>query len=372
MTRKTSLVTGKTNLEHLYTFKKFPVFIGCTDSPRSKDIRADMIFDICRDTGFIQLRKLLNPDLVYSSYHSEAVGGIWAQHHDQFCNFVRKFNPRTVIEIGGSNGYIAQKLTSIVSKSHVTMVEPNPAFPGNKRIKVIKAFFDDKFKLQENFDTMIHSHVWEHLYDPVAALSHMRDFLPVGAKLTFSIPNLRLWLKNKFPNTLNFEHTVYLTEEIADFLLSRHQFKILEKSYFQEHSIFYDAHKIKNPPRLAKLPNRYFENKREYLEFVKYYQDMVNNFNQKIASFPGPVYLFGAHIFSQMFVELDLKEKYITAILDDSQAKLGKRLYGSSLKVSNPQIISGQDKVAVILRAGAYTESVRSRLLAINPHTTIL
>ena len=73
-----------------------------------------------------------------------------------------------------------------------------------------------------------------------------------------------------------------------------------------------------------------------------------------------------------MFVELGLKEKYIKAILDDSQTKLGKRLYGSSLKVSAPQVISGQKKVAVILRAGAYTESIRSRLLAINPRVTIL
>src|SRR3989344_210522 len=372
MIRKECLVTGKNSLEHLYTFKKFPVFIGCTDTPRSRDLRADMIFDICRDTGFIQLRKLLDPDLVYSSYHSEAVGGIWAQHHDQFCEFVQRFSPKKIIEIGGSNGYIAQKLTDLIPKSRVTMVEPNPAFDGNKKVKVIKAFFDANFKLKGDFDTMIHSHVWEHLYDPVVALSHMRDFLPVGAKLIFSIPNLRLWLKNKFPNTLNFEHTLYLTEEIADFLLSRHQFRILKKSYFQEHSIFYTAQKVNKTHHLARLPNRYLENKKEYLEFVSYYQDMVKKFNKKITAFPAPVYLFGAHIFSQMFVELGLKETYIKAILDDSQTKLGKRLYGSSLKVSAPQVISGQKKVAVILRAGAYTESIRSRLLAINPRVTIL
>ena len=32
--RKKSVITQEDNLEHLYTFEDFPVFFGCTTSPK--------------------------------------------------------------------------------------------------------------------------------------------------------------------------------------------------------------------------------------------------------------------------------------------------------------------------------------------------
>ncbi len=39
--RPESIVTGKKNLEHLYSFKDFPVFMGCVDSPADDDLFAE-------------------------------------------------------------------------------------------------------------------------------------------------------------------------------------------------------------------------------------------------------------------------------------------------------------------------------------------
>ena len=36
-TRQNSIITNKPNLEELYTFKNFPVFIGCTEKDFSDD-----------------------------------------------------------------------------------------------------------------------------------------------------------------------------------------------------------------------------------------------------------------------------------------------------------------------------------------------
>ena len=88
--RKKSLITHKNTLEKLISLKKFPVFIGCTDQKKEEDIFANMEFDICKKSGFIQLKKLLPIDLVYSGYHSEALGEIWKTHHEKFAEFISK------------------------------------------------------------------------------------------------------------------------------------------------------------------------------------------------------------------------------------------------------------------------------------------
>ncbi|MBI2453308.1 class I SAM-dependent methyltransferase [Candidatus Peregrinibacteria bacterium] len=369
--RDRCLITGKDTLEPLYCIKNFPVFIGCTDEEESKDLRADMDFDICTETGFIQLRKLLPLDLIYSQYHSEAVGKVWASHHEALKNFIAKHNLKKVLEIGGSNGAIAKKYVEQVNDATWTIIEPNPSFEGNKKIRMIKGFFDEKFTLDKKIDGIIHSHVLEHLYDPIEALRNIYDFLAIGGKHIFSVPNLAAWLAKKFPNTLNFEHTFFLTEAILDQLLPASGFKVLEKDYYQEHSIFYATEKIAYKQAVV-FDNHYQEYKKLYLDFIDCQKKMVGDFNKQMKGFLGHVYLFGAHIFSQALLEFGLDEKRIVKILDDSTLKEGKRLYGSSLFVGNPLEIKNKENIMVIVKAGTYTDDITKRLQKLNPRAKIL
>jgi len=57
--------------------------------------------------------------------------------------------------------------------------------------------------------------------------------------MIFSIPDLYSYLKKKFVNAINFEHTYFITEAVADFLIKKSGYELIEKYYFNEHSIFY-------------------------------------------------------------------------------------------------------------------------------------
>jgi len=369
--RQTSLATGEKTLEPLYTLNNFPVYIGCTDVPASQDVRADMEFDICAKSGFIQLRKLLPLEVVYNQFHSEALGEVWKAHHQEFAEFVAKFQEGQVLEIGGSSGVLAELLLQKVPQISWTIIEPNPPeqMPDPK-IKLITGFFDENFNPGEQFNTVVHSHLLEHLYDPLAALRQIHKILPAGGKHIFTIPNLYQWLKNKFPNALNFEHTMFLTEDFTDYFLSTHGFRILEKHHFQDHSIFYAAEKDANAAALP-LPQKYAEYKKLYLDFIDYHKREADDLNQKIEQFGGTVYLFGAHIFSQALLQFGLRQEKIKAILDNSKIKQAKRLYGSNLTVASPEQIKEESKVAVILRAGVYNKEITEQLLSINPQVVI-
>lgn len=362
--RSTSVLTGKNNLEHLYTLKDLPVFMGCTNTAVQDDLVVDMIWDICRDTGIIQLRNLIPPDVLYLNQHNDGIGSVWREHYTDFARFIKKHNTgENILEIGGAHDLIASNYTDIDPNAEWTIVEPNPQNINNKKVKVIQGWFDDNFKLDQNVDTVVHSHVFEHVYDPKKFIEHIGNFLKIGDKHIFSFPNMLEQLSRKYTNCLNFEHTVFLTEYFADYLLHESGFEIIEKSYFKDHSIFYAVQKISGIVTINELRSAYDDHRKLFMDFVEHHLKMVEGLNKKITGTTQPVYLFGAHIFSQYLIAFGLKTEKVAGILDNSSAKQGKRLYGTNMTVSSPKILSGKGRVNVILKAGIYNDEIKKDIL---------
>lgn len=371
--RDTSVLTEKKNLEHLYEFQQFPVFMGCTDKSSSEDIKADMSFSICKDTGIIQLDKLLPLDLVYQSQHNDGIGKIWQDHYRAFSHFLDEFSPKKILEIGGAHDFIANDFLTRNSNAHWTVIEPHPLFESSERIRVIRGWFDDEFRLDDAIDTIIHSHVFEHAYNPLDFLRHISSFLKAGERHIFTFPNMVEMLSKKYTNCLNFEHTAFLAEPFVDVLLHNNDFRILKKEYFQDHSIFYATEKVETGNFVkSSFPDKYEEYRKLFLDFIHYHQKLVDDLNDKLKSFDGDVYLFGAHIFSQYLIQFDLDQEMIKNILDNSVMKNKKRLYGTDLIVEKPEIIQGLDSPAVILKIGSYRDEVIKQLRALNQNVVIL
>lgn len=365
--RPQSVITGKKNLEPLYTFKDFPVFFGCVTHPVKQDLRAEMSWAICPETGVIQLDKLIPLKILYQEQHVDGTGPTWAQYYRDLADYIARQHPKDILEIGGGRGALADIYIEKTAGTAWTMIEPNPLHPGSERIKVIPAFFDENFKYAGQADTVVFSQLMEHVYDPQAFMKTLANYLKPGKKLIFAYPNLQLWLKRKYTNALNFEHTMFLTDYFVDHLLCKYGFEITDKTVYREHSHFYTAQRLQKPLPLPLLENKYWEYKKIFLNFTDYHESLVKDLNQKIEAFNGEVYLFGAHIFAQFLLEFGLHEKRLTALLDNSKLKIGKRLYGSSLKVFSPEIIAGKEKVGVILKVGIYREEIGKQLKDLNP-----
>ena len=186
------------------------------------------------------------------------------------------------------------------------------------------------------------------------------------------MPDLKHWLNNKFPNTLNFEHTFYLTENLCDEILANTGFKLISKKYFgNRHSIFYNVKKDKKVSKL--YSNNYFTNKNSFLDFIEFYKNDVRDINQKLENYDHEIYLFGAHIFSQYLLAFGLNQNKIKKIVDNDVAKQGMRLYGTNLFVDSPKILCNDTKPLLILRAGAYNDEIKKQIIEqINPNTQII
>lgn len=370
--REKSVLSGTANLEHLYTFKDFPVFMGCVDTPQSEDIVADMTWDICKDTGIIQLQKLLPLEVLYLNQHNDGTGSVWTEHYAAFAAFLRKYNPQKVLEIGGAHDQIARNYRALDPTTAWTIVEPNPEHIIDPNITVIKAWFDDTFTVADEFDTIIHSHVFEHTYDPVAFIKHIAAFTKTGNRHIFTFPTLLPMLERKWTNCLNFEHTAFLTEDITEYLLGKYGFTILEKKYYgNPHSVFYATEKGDVPETWPLMENKYDAYKELFTNYINYHTEMIATLNAQLAKSTAPTYLFGAHIFSQTLIQFGLDTSRIVSILDNSPLKQGKRLYGTRFMVESPEVLRNAGPTNVIVKVASYHDEITKQIAELNEKTLI-
>jgi hypothetical protein len=240
--RTRSVIDQTSDLETLHTLKNFPVFMGCVDHPQQEDLVADQTWDICRNTGVIQLKWLIPLEVLYQEQHCSVVGELWLDHHRAFAAFLNYERPQTVLELGGAHGTLSRLYTDLQPLASWTILEPNPAPAEHVKARYIVGFFDSNFKADLDYDAVVHSHVFEHMYEPDEFVRTLANFRNGHVRHLFAVPNIKSWFQRKYTNALNFEHTVFITEEYIDYLLEKHGLSIIRKQYFgDQHSIFYDV-----------------------------------------------------------------------------------------------------------------------------------
>lgn len=362
--RNNDVITGQADLEHLYTLKNFPVFMGCVTQPIKDDLLQDINFYISRSSGMIQINPVLPLDIVYQTEHNPGTTGQgWLDHHRAFANFILQFQPNRVFEIGGAHGILSQYATEYNPSLSWTILEPNPVPVEGLRATMQTGFFNSIDQIPSGTDTVVHSHVLEHVYEPRKFMETLST-LPLGTKMIFSVPALRAHMNQQFTNTLNFEHTYFCTEEYIEWLCGCYGFDLLDRFYYKDdHSIFYAVIRNSDDVKFWSHPEQYQENSVLFTTWLEYHQRLIRNFNEKIAAAPGPVFLFGAHVFSQYLLSFGLDRSKIECILDNSTAKQGKRLYGTDLEVISPQVLKGLNNPVIVLRTGVFNQEIKQDIL---------
>jgi len=366
--REASVVTGQSNLEHLYTFKNFPVFMGCSSDTNSEnDLTADMIWKIDPNSGIVQLSKLIPMETLYMDQHMDATGATWDRYNKALANFIIDNHEGNILEIGGGSGKLANLIISKCDNLKYTVVEPNPTFSETDNIKIKRKFFNDDFKINDDsIKTITLSQVLEHVYDPRSFLENLYKKIPEKGLFVFGYPNLEYLFSNKFTNAINFEHTILMTEIYVDYFLNEAGFEIIKKIPYENHSHFYSVRKnpvIKDRKIDLNFDKLYEKYKLMFNQFINYHLKMVKEINEYVDRSNSSVFLFGAHIFSQYLISFGLKTEKIKFILDNSPIKIDRRLYGTNLVVKSPKILKEYSNPLVILKAGLYNKEIKDDII---------
>lgn len=369
--RNKDMITGQQDLIPIYTFKKFPVYMGIAEHDALEDKFVDMEWMISKSSGMIQLKKLVPEEVLYKYSHNSGYGTVWMDHYKAFSHFIHKNSEADggVLEIGGGNGLLNLTYISKYGKVPWTIIEPSnvEAVSGCHAV-YIRKMWDTKFAQEEikmNFHVLIHSHVLEHLYDLNEFMEQNARILKNGQRMLFSVPNLKETLRRKYTNALNFEHTYFITEDYIDYILALYGFQIAAKEYFrEEHSIFYAVEKSnKIEPWNIDFDKLFTYNRSLFDDYVQYHKKLILQFNNRMEKEDRPIYLFGAHIFSQYLINFGLNTSKIVNILDNDLLKQKKRLYGTQLLVESPKILKNEQKPIVILKAATYADEIKDDIL---------
>jgi len=358
--RERDVVSGRTDLVSLHSFLDFPVFMGAVEQSAEHDVKANMTWVISRTSGTIQLSELIPSEILYPHQTTNAaIGETWMKHHALFANFVSERHPKEVFEIGGAHGVLAREYLAYEAIPWV-ILEPNPSPVPGTPAKFIQGFLEGNLELMNVNQTVVHSHVLEHVYEPDQFLQALSSQMELGQEMIFSVPDLNTWLRRKYTNAINFEHTVFLTEEIVDYLLTKNGFSVRQKEHVMDgHSIFYLTERVDDRRENLSVPNFFDTNLIVFEDFIKFYTDLVVELERDVNLSRGPVFLFGAHIFTQYLLAFGLDERKFTGVLDNDRQKQGKRLYGTNLMVMDPEVLRNFDNSSVIVRAGAYDQEIR-------------
>lgn len=357
--RDSCIITKVSDMEDLLTIRNFPIHMM---SQRSNDLTADLVFQISKNSGMIQLKKIIPLKDLYTDTHSSAIGGLWGKHHSEFASFIGQFNPSFVLELGGARGTLA-KIYQDRNYIPWTILEPNPYPIQDCKADFIKGFFDEAFELDSKYDMIVHSHVLEHMYDPNDFFKQISASMLEGKKMTFSIPDLETMFREKHTSIMNFEHNWFITQAHVDYLLAKYGFKILQKKRFYKHSIFYATIRSSSACEIELPSELYNRNKKLFMDWVEMHQKIVSQLNSKIQKGTRPIYLFGAHISTQFLIKFGLNIDKVICILDNDAHKQGRRVSGTGFEVATPKILKGISNPVVILRSGAYSSEIKEDIL---------
>lgn len=345
--------------------------MGCVSGPSRRDCHARQSWAQCPSCGAPQLEFLVPLDLVYLGQHNAALGAVWRRHHERFLSFLTKISVGgRVVEVGGSTGSLGALAMATGRFASWTIVEPNP-FGVPPGIKVVEGFVEHHPDIIRDADLVVHSHVLEHLYAPGDTLEAIGDSMDAASTMVFSVPNLPSLLTLNGANALNFEHTYYFDEDLLTWLLARTGFAVAGIDRFEGHSVFVHARPARPRGSIGPCPSGEIGAQQLEALLSRGELDAAALRARIDAETTRPVFLFGAHVFSQFLLAAGLDESGIRGVLDNDPAKQGERLYGTDLRVMPPSEVAGLGACVVIVRAAHYTDEITAQLRALNADADI-
>ena len=375
-TRNKNLLTNEDTMEHLYTLKNFPVSLSCISPDFKHNKKLDMIFEICKKTGIIQIKNSPSLKDIYLTPHNLHSGKIWNNLFDRFVSILQKYIEKdaNILEIGGGSLLLASKILKDNKIKKYSVYEKNITLKhcNDKRISVNNEYFSKNTNINEKYDFVIHSHVLEHVWNPREFIENIGNNISINSYHCFIVPNLKETFSKNYTNALDFEHNFFIIEDYIDIILHNNNFEVIEKEFYLDHSIVYITKKIeKQNLSIKSFPNLYEQNKLIALNFYDYHIELINTLNKQISEFNGNLYLFGGTGFSIYLIMFGLKTDKIIYILDNDPEKENKKVYGTNFIVKNPNIIKNKENVGVIVKAASYQEEIETQLYKLNKNLII-
>lgn len=342
--RRNSCVFCNGSIKELYVQKQFPI---CFYGTESKDYEyTDLVWCCCESCDIVQLSSLIEPSKLYGVSHNNTFNTpTWKEHHKQFLQFFKEnHSSKKIIEIGGGSNILSSKLNNL-DYTVLDLYDPHEKIENITYINNNCETFD-----YNNYDCVIMSHVFEHLYNPAKMVEQLNK--SNVKEIFISVPNLKSCLENSVLSFINNEHTFYFEE--SDLLNLFKNYSLEHKVSFKNHSNFF--HFVLKESRSKKILNYFIER-----------ENKLSNIVLTKETFIVP----SGHFGSMIYYYNKYKDKII-GFLDNDSEKQNKYLYGTDCLTYSFDILKEYNNVDVLLHAGPYSNELIQQINSINPTINVI
>jgi 2-polyprenyl-3-methyl-5-hydroxy-6-metoxy-1,4-benzoquinol methylase len=329
----------------------------------------------CEKCGCVQLRNLIDPNELYSQASHYTRSDVWNRHNLLFSEFILNNNNKclnNILEIGGGGGVLANQIkvkNPYIKNYQILDIETSYIDTVNN-IEYIKGNCEE-FDLNTIYsDTIIFSHMFEHLYNPIKFINKLNETHNIK-NIYISNPHMVKCIENNDFNCLSIQHTYFIDNNYMEYLFNRGGF-VLKNSYnFEDNSIFYHFSKVGNND----LVNTCIDNYKN-VELINYLKNFYENLKKKIYDIDinKPFFISPSGYYGQIFYNNlnDSTKKNLVGFLDSDDNKINKRLSGTPCKIFSKKYISNLKNPTVLIISEKYKNEINDELLTINKNVHII
>ncbi|WP_417465973.1 class I SAM-dependent methyltransferase [Kordiimonas sp.] len=359
---------GEKDLKLLRSFEDYPIFIGCSDQPLEADELYRFSIHYCPSCEIIQQLNTPPLDILYRENRAFGLGKVWQGHYDQYYKFMadKLLTAKDVLEVGGGNGVLLEKILTSGTSAHIFDVEPNPQYSFDD-VCTLEEYFDNNFNFDGQFDVIYSSHLIEHLLNVNEFLQNCKKFLKPTGSVFIACPDISKSFEHLHLNAFTTDHFNYYAPWTMATLAAKHGLVVVRYEGYRDHSMYLELRHAEDQTDTVIFGGK------DILAIFHEYEDTIKGFASYVANLKlRSVLLFGAHAFSITFLyylrEASGEEMpLVEAVLDNEPTKSNRRLSGTNLICRTPSdILPGKDAARVLMYMGAYTEEICSQLLTLN------
>lgn len=349
---------------------------------------------LCSNCGYIQNVYLTEPEERYNLYpysYTSSNSNFARSHWDTYALEISKqydLKNSKILEIGSNDGYLLNKLAAesqlaIGVDSSRAMSEIANA----NGIRTINCVFTaDSAKAINtdfgNFDIIIANNVFNHSNSPTDFLRGCEMLLSKHGKLIIEVPYWVSSLDSLKFDQIYHEHISYFTLRSLDYLAKKSNFCITKFDVIDYHG---GSLRVELSNNFSSSEAREVKTQIEmesdlgifdldfYIDFMKRIKVSRSLFLQRLHGILATenekkIVLIGAAAKANTFINYyKLDSTVIDFITDSSESKIGKKTPLSRIPIVDDLALENMGKVYAIITSWNISESLRKKLLSINP-----
>ena len=168
---------------------------------------------ICSSCNCVQTKYLGNLDIIYNKNHIDICGSLKQTMYNQFSDFITENKAiQGILEAGACFDFLSNRIKENLADLPYIVVDP--AYIGKSdRIQIIPEFIENVNISALPINTVIMSHIFEHLYEPSALLKKLQSSTNIQY-IYLNHPDFEHNIKTNTYVVLNSEHTFYIEHDV--------------------------------------------------------------------------------------------------------------------------------------------------------------